>query len=552
MKNYVLISILCMLAALGSSPLFAEEDAPVAAEPAGLTAAELTEAEQADAAEPVIGPGKNRVLDRLSLLRGYFGFSLLESGSWENGGTMSNRANAVLSAPAGFSLRVQALDKRPAPPANGWLDGVTNWNYGLYQKETNSRILYGQLEISGLAARTRNIWSHSAPFVEAHKRTSADMKTSPQSNRKNSFFCALGSPVLKILDDTSWIPLNFAIKSDASIFADDKGDLFYQFGSDFYWGLQKKLNNTLHFEWVMTEKTLAERGQSTWFSEKPYLPGRKLTFNAFNLTFSNPYFGLSSDLAYSDVFAWGQDVYINGAVRIGSAPWRFSFSGDGAGKKYTASDGSVNGAGFRLAGKFEWFAPGGGTGLAALIFGTGAEFTAQTMIRSNGIGEAFVMSASKISYRFPVIRGHFITPSRLSFSFDRDAANPYGIRDTTTILAGVKTGPAQTVLRLTFAELSASEPGKPVRCYPSPGGEKQREFIQTDVEITAPVYFLTLKGTLSARTEKNKQKIEETVLGGSFSASIQGKPGRLTLKISSKNKDAPLEYYLSWRIEKKW
>jgi hypothetical protein len=525
MKNSTLIFALFAFAASGFQPLFADE-----------------------AAEPVKKPVKSTVLNTVLSARKYFGFSLLESGSWEYEGTMSNRANAVLFAPAGFSLRVQALDKRPAPPQDNWQEGTTGWNYGLYQQETGSRVLYGQLESSGLATRTRNIWAHGAPYVETHKRTSVDLKSSPQSNRKDAFFGALGSPVVKILDGTARIPLNFAVKSDASIFIDEKKDLLYQLGGDFYWGLRKKANNKLRFEWIMTETTLKARKQSTWFAEKPYLPGRKLRFNAFNATFSHPYLGLSSDVAYSEVFAWGEDIYVNGAVRIGAAPWRFSFSGDGAGEKYVGGDGGASGAGFRVAGKFEWFSPGGGTGASAILFGTGAECAVQTTLRSAGLDEPFVVSSSKISYQFPVIKRFLITPSRLSLAFDRDATNPYHIEEKTAFLAGIKIGPARTSLRLTLAEWTASAPGKPIELYPNLQDEKQKEYVQTDFEISVPVYFVTLKGTLSSKTEKDK----EAVLGGSFSASIQGKLGRLSLKISSKNKDAPLEYYLSWRIEKKW
>jgi hypothetical protein len=487
-------------------------------------------------------------LNAILAARRYFGLSLLESGSWEDGGAMSNRANAVLFAPAGFSLRIQGLDKRPAPPKDDWQDGMTGWNYALYQKETGSRVLYGQLALSGLAARTRNIWSHSAPYFETHKRTSADLKTSQTANGKDAFFSALGSPVLKILDGTGRIPLNFALKSDVSAFIDDKNDVLYQAGGDFYWGTSKKLDNKLRFEWVTTEKSLSERKQSTWFSEKPYLPARKLKFNAFNMTFSNPYFGFSSDLAYSEAFAWGDDLYANGAIRIGSAPWRFSFSGDGAGKKYVAEDGSVSGAGFRLAGKFEWFSPGGGKGACAPLFGNGAEFAVQTALRSAGVDEPFVVSSSKVAYYFPVIKGFLITPSRISLAFDRDAANPLCISDKTAVLVGIKIGPARTALRWTFAEHSASEPGAPIMLYPNGKDEKQKDYIQTDFEIAAPIYFVTLKGTLTSKTENNK----DALLGSSLSASIQGKLGRLSLKVTSKSKDAPLEYYLSWRIEKKW
>jgi hypothetical protein len=532
MKIKVIVTFFMVILALFyTAPLFAEDETEIEAESEAENEA-VAEAEgEIEAALP-----PSAKFSVFSFLKQHFGLELMESGSWDYDGNMANRMKVVLSAPLKLSFRAEMLDRRPAPPKDGWTSGLTAFGFALYQRDTNSRVLYGQLENWGLSARTRNIWTHAVPYFESHRAGGADLKTAVSVNGKDSFYAALGTPVLHIFEGNSAFPIGFSAKSDISILVDADKNCVYQAGTDLYFGKNEKSEAKLRFEGMFSEKTIPEHKQSAWFSDNPYIPARKIRFYALNLTFSSFYFSFSSDFAHSEVFAVGEDIYVNGSVRIGNTPWRLSFACDGAGKYYSASDGSISGSGFRLGGKFEW---AGKRNMMAI---------ASTSLRSEAPGQSFNRSSSKISFRFPLMKGFLITPSRVTFEFERDGLDPKLIVDKMIAFAGIKVGPLRPALRCTLVENTSARSGETLGPYPNFFAAHTRDYFKTDFEISAPVYLVTLKGALSYKTEPNK----ESAVAVSFGASIQGKLGRLSAKITKTEKNDALDYYLSWRLEKKW
>ncbi|MDR3301835.1 MAG: hypothetical protein LBT01_04795 [Spirochaetaceae bacterium] len=529
----IVVAFIVMLALLCSPPLVAEEAEAAAPAEEGVPAEAAAPEAEAEVAQSATATGGFSVF---SFVQAHFGLELLESGSWEYDGTMANRIKFVLSAPLKLSFRSEILDKRAAPPKEDWTSGFTAFGFALYQRDTNSRILYGHLENWGLSARTRNIWTHAVPYFEAHRASGADLRTAAAVTVSDSFYASLGTPLLRIFEGNSTIALGFSTKVDMSILVDAEKNCVYQAGTDFYFGKSEKPKATLRFEGMFSEKTIPERKQSTWFSEKPYLPPRGIHFYALNLTFSSFYVRFSSDFAHSEVFALGEDIYANAAISIGNTPWRFSFACDGAGKYYSANDGSISGAGFRLGGKFEWF------GKRNMLV------VASTSLRSEATGQPFYRSASKISFRFPLMKGFLITPSRISFEFERNALDTELISDKLIAFAGINIGPLRPAVRFTLVENTSAAYGELPSPFPNFFAEHTQDYLKSDFEISAPIYFVTLKGALSYKTEPDK----EGAFSASFSASIQGKLGRLSAKISKTEKNDALDYYLSWRIEKKW
>ncbi|MDR2842429.1 MAG: hypothetical protein LBV52_04440 [Spirochaetaceae bacterium] len=450
-----------------------------------------------------------------------FAFDLLESGLWEDRGDFGNRLNAVLYAPLNFSLRAQFIDRRPA--ANDeFFDGKTFFGAGLYRKE--SRLLYGQLEVWGLAARTKNVWAHSQPWYLSHKMSGADLKTT-FSNGANDFYFNLASPPIKLFGENSFLKKELAFSANASVIVDNEYNVLFQGGSIFTFG---KTNN-LRFECLWIEKTLAEQKQTSWFSEKPYLMERKMQFYALNLVFSSRYVGFSADFAKSAAFSFGEDIYANTAITIGSKVWKISFAVDGAGNRYLASDGSVTGAGFRSAGKFEWFGD------------RNMQVALSTSLRSNGIDKALDRSNTKINYHFPIIKGYFITPSLVSAEFERNAASKESITDNIGTRFALNAGPLRASLKLDFSFLTSARSGDLIIPYPNIKDEHCLDFFKTTLDVSLPIFAFTFRPSISYKTQPNKDSSFDAAL----SASATGKFGRLTFKVSGIEER---EYYLSWTL----
>ena len=468
----------------------------------------------------------------LGLAREHFSLNTLWTGFWENERQMGNRADIRLAAPFGLCARAQAVDKRPAPPGGSGPEARTDSGFGLYQRESGSRLVYGKLEISGLAARTRHIWQRGVPWVEAHKASGADLKTDGAPLSPQLLYLNLGSPELRFFKvDGAREPL-FGVSGNVSAFFGGDDRLFWQGGSSIRLGKTHRAR----FEWLVNEKNIAERRQNSWFSEKPALPARDMRFRAFHLVYTHPVFRAAADFARSELFLWGEDYYANGALQIGGRPWRFSFAADGAGERFVGNDGGASGAGFRMAGRVEWF----GSKNARLLV--------ETALRSSGTGKPFDRSASKVSYYFPVIRGFLITPARFSFEMERDAVERESIRDRLHFVAGFKLGPARPALRVTIEESAVSQAGDLIIPYPNRAAPHTLELWKAAAEITYPFAFVTFKGSLAYRAQREKEAVWDTMIG----ASLRGKWGRLSIQLFNDEKDGALNCRFSWRLEKKW
>jgi hypothetical protein len=445
---------------------------------------------------------------------------------------MGNRADIRLFAPAGLSARAQALDKRPAPPWGAGPEARRDGGFGLYHQPSGSRLVYGKLEVSGLAARTRHIWQRGVPWVEAHKASGADLKTETAALSPELLYLNLGSPEARFFKDRRTdAPLLGVSGAFSALFGKDDR-LFLQGAS----ALRAGKTHRARFEWLVNEKTIAERRQSAWFSEKPALPARDMRFSAFHFAYTHPFFSAAADFARSELFLWGEDSYANGAFRLGNRPWRVSFAADGSGERFVGNDGATSGAGFRMAGRVEWFGS------------RNARLRVESALRSGGINRPFDRSASKISYYFPIIRGFLLTPARFSFEMERDAEKCESIVDRLHFLAGFKLGPLRPALKLSVVQAAAAQAGDLIIPYPDPSAAHTLEFWKAAAEIIYPFSAVTLKASFGYRSEREKESVWESALA----ASLRGRWGRVSIQLFNDEKDGNLNCRFSWRLEKKW
>ncbi|MDR2481830.1 MAG: hypothetical protein LBD07_06055 [Spirochaetaceae bacterium] len=455
---------------------------------------------------------------------------MLYSGFWENNDSFKNRINAILFMPLKFSFRAQFLDRRLISPQDDWNAGLTELALGLYHQNTGTRALYGKLETWGLAARTRNIWLHSPAWFEAHTISNADLKTEISVNSNEVLYFNWRTPELLSLFNVKSIK-NFDITTNISTTFSNDDTIFIEGGAN----LRYKERYKLHFEWLYCEKNLPARHQTGWFSDKPYLPPRDMNFYAYSFVYSMPFLGISADIACSDVFGFGKDIYFNGGIRAGSKPWRFSFTADSAGSRYTGSNGYIPGAGFRTAGKIEWFGR------------KNAQILLETILRSGRIMSPFDRSFSKIKYHFPVKRGVLVALSRISLEFERNAVSPEKIKDSVTSSIGFTTGSARSVIRCSLTENTMEKPYGISIPYPHIVCEHKFDQFKMTFEISYPVSFVTLKSAVSCHVLAGKQ----TNWDKSISASAYGVLGRLTVKLFNNEKNGAFDYSVSWRLEKK-
>ena len=360
-----------------------------------------------------------------------FTWDLLWAGSWEESKTLYNRAELCfgLRWPA-LQVRAQALDRHTMnfeldPVWGDPSKGITSGSFGLYHKATDSRLLYGVLDEWGLPARIRSPWIRSAPYAENHKPVMADLRTTASSTKKDELYLYLSSPWFnmdRFLPELSlrgyasgqFTPVDTAENNPALAFA---GGIEAALG--------KKADMLL--EGFYTGFELPAKKPTTWFSAPPPLPERDFRLGAAAFMLNIPWFSISSDWAWSEVFAYGSGVYGNLGLRVNPplfSPWSLSLAADGMSGRYTGRDGTNPGPGFRIAGKIE-------------RKGTrGSLFRANTSFRSSEIGEAFERSSIGLYYRFPssspmVIgtKGFPLRISRITLNADRNASDPKKIKD---------------------------------------------------------------------------------------------------------------------------
>jgi hypothetical protein len=490
-----------------------------------------------------------------------FGWSLLWTGSWEEGKTLNNRGDLRLLVPRfDLSLRAQALDRRPLNFSSGQVfedfsQGLSSYGGGLYHRSTGSRLLYGVLEEGGLSARIRNPWIRALPYAENHAPLAADLKTAITSTGKPETYLYAGSPRLNFFP--SGPGGGIGIRAFAS------AQLDRQSPPGFGGGLEALLGEKaeLRLDGFYTGKTLSPRQSSTWFSEKPPLPERDFRLSALGLLLDTPVLTLSSDWAYSETFAWGRDCYGNLGLRFarslpaGWGRWALSLAADGAGSRFTGRDGSSPGGGFRSGAKFEWY--GQRSSLLRI----------QTSLRSPALGGHFNQSASSLSWRLPVPgknSGAFFRLNRFSLEADRNASDPEKILDTLKLGLGFTAYPRVfgaaaapglqkllgTPVGFSFsASLKGLSTAAEGRAAPYPPAQTPYRFEAAGAggEISWSPGIFQFRAKLGYEAARSKAGLWEI----SATAAIRLKPGRLSVKILSPAFPGGWNCTVSWRLEKK-
>jgi len=486
----------------------------------------------------------------------FFNWSLLASGSFEDvslsGGTLHNRGDLRLNfSPAGLTLRGEILDRRklnfnPDLPLNDPKRQTTNFLGALYHKPTGSRILYGALDEWGLSARIRNPWIRSPPYAENHKPLIADLKTAAASAKNDEAYLYLSSPQINILPN---VKMRGFITAQTEI-EEFKGSVAG--GMDF--SLPNKTGVLL--ETFYTAATLPKTKNSSWFTFPPPLPEREFKLYAAGLLFHNQFISASSDLAVSETFAWGTDMY--GSIGISltpplpfaakNRPLSISFTADGAGERFTFRDGLGHGAGFRSAGKIEW--KGKRTSL----------FRVNTVLRGQGIGEYFNRSSSGFYYRFPArkrLDDSVFRFTRISFTADRNAVNLQKINDKFTGHIGISLNLQKLRIKSPFGvnfsgsitTLTAEE-NSPFP-YPVPNDSWNFNSAGINFEFIWSPLFLQFKTGLGYTNEVKKEAENEEKWDFSVSSAARFKNGRLSLKAASPDFPEKWNFTVSWRLEKK-
>ncbi|MDR1363548.1 MAG: hypothetical protein LBJ35_05810 [Spirochaetaceae bacterium] len=447
-----------------------------------------------------------------------FGFDILESGSWVDGGHFSNRLDMRLHTPLELTLRGQLNSKYPAPPWEYPDDGINALGAALYHKGTGSRLLYGRIETRGLLNRASNMWSRSAPWFESHSVSNADLKTSAGDMETAVVYMDLLTPAIG--------PFN----SYFSAQFDKETNTIFTGGA----GVRLPFNSAFRLEALSAEKRLAERKMDAWFSDKPYLPERDLRFYALNAVFSSPYFSFAGDFAYSEVFAWGMDIYANAALRFGAGPWRFSLAADGAGARFSGADGSIPGAGFRSAAQFTW------EGRRNMLF------RASSVLRSAAWRAPFDRSATSLYFRFPVNKSSPLRVNRVSLAVERDAQSWERISDNVSFGAIFSAGPFRPLFNVTLSQHTSANVGDTIYPYPNYAADHEFDTLKFSGGVSCMLFFISLKGTVSYNLVDEK----EAQVTSSVSASINGKLGRIGVKLSDDGKNGKLSYSVSWRLQK--
>jgi len=484
-------------------------------------------------------------------------WSLLWSGSWEEktftfqdepeiSGTLQNRGELKLHfLPPHLILRGQVLDKRPLnfslePPWGDLDKWVTNYTGGLYHKTTGSRLLYGTLDEWGLSARIRNPWIRSPPYAENHKPLIADLKTAASATKEDEAYLYLSSPSLEFFPN---LKLRGFVSAQTEI---DEFTPTLSGGLDFSFAK----NSNLLLETFYTGATLPPTKSSAWFSDKPPLPEREFRLFAAGLLFTNRDFSVSSDYALSETFAVGKDIYANFGVSFSPSlpfgyknrPLSISLSADGAGEQFVYRDGVNHGGGFRGAAKIEWYGR------------YGSLIRANTVLRGQGISEGFNRSSSGFYWRFPSsasVRNNTLRLTRISFSADRNAANPIKINDSFSGNVGIslnmrKIG-IKNPLGVNFSGSIKGMAGADSGTSPYPVPDKDWSWESAGLNCE----FLWSYGIFQFRSKTGCVFFPEKDEKWDFSLSttIRFKNGRLSFKASSPDFPVKWNWTASWRME---
>ncbi|MDR2740335.1 MAG: hypothetical protein LBB68_10965 [Treponema sp.] len=443
-----------------------------------------------------------------------FSTDLLWTGSWTYEENMINRGDIRLRVhkPA-LTLRAQVTDKRPAPPWDGFDQGNTAFSGGLYHNTTGSRILWGILDEGGLQARIKNVWNRGMPFTEQHRSVISDLMTEPSSTKEPGAYLWLGSPWMKV----PWIG---PVRGFSSIRLDAENQAAFDGG--FEARLMKK--SSLGMEGYYTRNHLPPKNPSVWFSEAPPLPERDSEVLAGTIFFTHPVFAAAADIAWSQTFAYGKDLYGNLAFRIGDRPWRLSLAADAAGSRYVGSDGGATGAGFRAAARLER------RGKRSSLF------RVSSTVRTAGIGDRFYRGSALFYYHFPTAPAksvHLFWPSRVSLTLNRDASDPEKTADSIDTLAGFRLWKIPLVFQ---GGLEGIYTGK----Y-----EYEFESAKISADASYTLKFLQFGTKLGYKIKKSGESQVET----NASITARGKWGRFTVKTGTADFPKDWDLSVSWRTQ---
>jgi hypothetical protein len=438
---------------------------------------------------------------------------LLWSGSWDYEGNLINRGDLRLRAhkPA-LTLRSQLIDKRPAPPSEGFGEGLTAFSTGLYHETTGSRLLWGILNEGGLPARIKNVWSRGMPYTDQRQAALADLHTEPSATKDRALYLWLGSPWIAL-------PRLGPARGFGSALLDEKDQAAFDGGFEARFGK----NASLMAEGFYARNRLGAKNPAAWFSETPPLPERDQDIMAGSLFFNTPVFAAAADLAWSETFAYGKDLYGNLALRIGDRPWRISLAADAAGSRYVGRDGGATGAGFRAAARLER------RGKRSSLFRTTAAF------RAPALGEPFYKGSLQLYYHFqtlPPRSPRFFRPSRISVALNRDTSDPENKADSIAALWGFALGKVPLVFQGDLHGIYREGPADYELVSAKMSAEASYAIKPFQFSIK-PAYSINKKGEGQAET--------------GASASIRGKWGRFTLKAGVTDSD--WEAGVSWRLQ---
>jgi hypothetical protein len=485
-------------------------------------------------------------------------WDLFWAGSWENSKNLYNRAEIKWNfLPTETNLRLVVLDKQTlnfelAPPKGDswnaiWGDPektVTNFLGGFYHKPTGSRLLFGVLDEWGLSARIRNPWIRSPPYAENHKPLIVDLKITPSTTKNDEAYLYLSSPSINLTPNIkmrSFLSAQSEIENFTPALAS---------GVDFTFA--KKTD--LLLEVFYTGARLPPVKGKSWFSNPPPLPERDFKLYAAGLLFYNPLLSVSSDIALSQTFAWGTDIYGNIGVSLTpllpfgtkTRPLSVSVAVDGAGERFVYRDRASHGEGFRVAAKIEW--KDRQNSLLRL----------NTTLRSSGFGEDFYKSSTSFYYRFPAInwnKDNGLIPVKLTkiqFTMDRNAENPQKIYDSYDGYIGFLVNLQKIKINKPLGvNISGSINGiSSFSGIPSPYSIPSESWKLDNRGINCEFVWSPSNFQFSSKTGYTNYTGKDGKWDFTFRAAARLKHGRFGIKTVSEDFPKKWTFNISWRLEK--
>jgi hypothetical protein len=370
------------------------------------------------------------------------------------------------------------------------------------------------------------------------------LKTTASTTKNDEAYLYLSSPSLSLSPNIkmrSFISAQTEIENFTPALAS---------GADFTFS--KK--TSVLFEVFYTGTTLPPVKGKSWFSYPPPLPERDFKLYAAGLLFHNPLLSVSSDIAVSETFAWGTDIYGNIGISLTpllpfgtkTRPLSVSLAVDGAGERFVYRDGASHGEGFRTAAKIEW--KGRQNSLLRL----------NTVLRSSGFGEDFYRSSTGFYYRFPAINWNKynglipVKLSRIRFTMDRNAENPQKIHDSYAGHIGFSVNLKKMMINKPLGvNFSGSINGISSFSgislpYPVPLGPWTLE----NTGISCEFVWSPLNFQFSSKTGYTNYEEKDDKWDFSFGSAARFKHGRFGIKALTKEFPKKWMYNISWRLEK--